>query len=72
MASTALSLTAPQDPPRDLPYNARIASAIGFVAEHYQEQPSLEEIAGAANLSPFHFQRVFNAARVHPKRFCST
>jgi AraC-like DNA-binding protein len=52
MASTALPMTAPQDHARDLPYNARIANAIGYVAEHYQEQPSLEEMAGAANLSP--------------------
>jgi AraC family transcriptional regulator, regulatory protein of adaptative response / methylated-DNA-[protein]-cysteine methyltransferase len=70
MASTALSLSATHDPARDLPYNARIASAIGYVAEHYQEQPSLEEMAGAANLSPFHFQRVFKRwAGVSPKRF---
>ena len=59
-----------EEPPRDLPYNARIANAIGFVAEHYQEQPSLEEMADAANLSPFHFQRVFKRwAGVSPKRF---
>jgi AraC family transcriptional regulator, regulatory protein of adaptative response / methylated-DNA-[protein]-cysteine methyltransferase len=70
MASTALSMTAAQDPARDLPYNARIANAIGYVAEHYQEQPSLEDMAGAANLSPFHFQRVFKRwAGVTPKRF---
>jgi AraC family transcriptional regulator, regulatory protein of adaptative response / methylated-DNA-[protein]-cysteine methyltransferase len=70
MVTTALSLTATQDLPRDLPYNARIANAIGFVAERYQEQPSLEEMADAANLSPFHFQRVFKRwAGVSPKRF---
>jgi AraC family transcriptional regulator of adaptative response/methylated-DNA-[protein]-cysteine methyltransferase len=70
MASTALPLSAAQDPGRDLPYNARIANAIGYVAEHYQEQPSLEEMADAANLSPFHFQRVFKRwAGVSPKRF---
>ena len=70
MASTALLLSAAQDLARDLPYNARIANAIGYVAEHYQEQPSLEEMAGAANLSPFHFQRVFKRwAGVSPKRF---
>jgi AraC family transcriptional regulator of adaptative response/methylated-DNA-[protein]-cysteine methyltransferase len=68
--ATALSLTATQDLPRDLPYNARIANAIGFVAERYQEQPSLEAMAAAANLSPFHFQRVFKRwAGVSPKRF---
>jgi AraC family transcriptional regulator, regulatory protein of adaptative response / methylated-DNA-[protein]-cysteine methyltransferase len=70
MATTALSLTATQELPRDLPYNARIANAIGFVAERYQEQPSLEQMADAANLSPFHFQRVFKRwAGVSPKRF---
>jgi AraC family transcriptional regulator of adaptative response/methylated-DNA-[protein]-cysteine methyltransferase len=71
MASTALPLSAAPDTAlRDLPYNARIANAIGYVAEHYQEQPSLEAMAGAANLSPFHFQRVFKRwAGVSPKRF---
>lgn len=70
MASTALPLSAFQEAARDLPYNARIANAIGYVAEHYQEQPSLEEMADAANLSPFHFQRVFKRwAGVSPKRF---
>ena len=70
MASTALLLTATPDAPRDLPYNARIANAIGFVAEHYQEQPSLEAMADAASLSPFHFQRVFKRwAGVSAKRF---
>jgi AraC family transcriptional regulator of adaptative response/methylated-DNA-[protein]-cysteine methyltransferase len=40
------------------------------VAEHYQEQPSLEQMAEAAYLSPFHFQRVFKRwAGVSPKRF---
>jgi AraC family transcriptional regulator, regulatory protein of adaptative response / methylated-DNA-[protein]-cysteine methyltransferase len=70
MASTAFSEAVGYGPARDLPYNARIANAIGYVAEHYQEQPSLEQMAGAANLSPFHFQRVFKRwAGVSPKRF---
>ena len=70
MASNALLRSAAQDADRDLPYNARIANAIGYVAEHYQQQPSLEEMAGAAKLSPFHFQRVFKRwAGVSPKRF---
>ena len=69
MAATALSF--PTDHARPvLPYHARIAQAIGYVAEHYQDQPSLEEMAGAANLSPFHFQRVFKRwAGISPKRF---
>lgn len=55
---------------RDLPFNARIARAIGYVTEHYQEQPSLEQMAACAGLSPFHFQRVFKRwAGISPKRF---
>lgn len=70
MASNALPRSAAQDADRELPYNARIAQAIGYVAKHYQEQPSLEEMADAAKLSPFHFQRVFKRwAGVSPKRF---
>ena len=70
MASTAVSLSTASETDRDLPYNARIARAIGYVAEHHQEQPSLEQMAEAAHLSPFHFQRVFKRwAGVSPKRF---
>ena len=70
MASNALPRSTAYEAARDLPYNARIAQAIGYVAEHYQEQPSLEEMADAAHLSPFHFQRVFKRwAGVSPKRF---
>ena len=70
MASNASPLIADPDAARALPYNARIANAIGYVAQHYQEQPSLEAMAGAADLSPFHFQRVFKRwAGVSPKRF---
>lgn len=68
MASNALPRATEAD--RELPYNARIAQAIAYVAEHYQDQPSLEEMAEAAQLSPFHFQRVFKRwAGVSPKRF---
>jgi AraC family transcriptional regulator of adaptative response/methylated-DNA-[protein]-cysteine methyltransferase len=37
----------------------RMARAIRYLAEHYSEQPRLEDAAGSAGLSPFHFQRVF-------------
>jgi AraC family transcriptional regulator of adaptative response/methylated-DNA-[protein]-cysteine methyltransferase len=69
MSATALAFpTGHAD--RAIPYNARIAKAIGYVTEHYQEQPSLEEMADAAHLSPFHFQRVFKRwAGISPKRF---
>ena len=69
MAVTTLSF--PDDRgDRALPYDARIAGAIAYAAEHYQDQPSLEEMAAAARLSPHHFQRVFKRwAGISPKRF---
>ncbi len=68
--ATNLALIDEQPLPRSLPYNARIAAAIAHIAEHYQEQPSLETMAAAAGLSPFHFQRIFKRwAGISPKRF---
>ena len=50
--------------------HARIASAIRYIVEHYQEQPSLEEVAASAAMSSFHFQRTFlRWAGISPKRF---
>jgi AraC family transcriptional regulator of adaptative response/methylated-DNA-[protein]-cysteine methyltransferase len=50
-------------------YN-RVAAAIEYLQQHFTEQPSLEELARAANLSPFHFQRLFSEwAGVSPKKF---
>jgi AraC family transcriptional regulator, regulatory protein of adaptative response / methylated-DNA-[protein]-cysteine methyltransferase len=47
-----------------------IASAIDLIVESYQDQPSLEDMAAAAGMSPFHFQRVFKRwAGISPKRF---
>jgi AraC family transcriptional regulator, regulatory protein of adaptative response / methylated-DNA-[protein]-cysteine methyltransferase len=57
-------------PARPLPYNARIAAAIEYIVLNYQEQPSLETMAAAAGLSPYHFQRIFKRwAGISPKRF---
>jgi len=40
--------------------------------EYFKSQPSLDEIAAATNLSPFHFQRLFTEwAGVSPKKFLS-
>ena len=39
----------------------RIARAIEFIAERFQDQPSLEDIAAAAGMSEYHFARVFRA-----------
>lgn len=49
---------------------AAIAAAIDRIVDGYQDQPSLEDMAAAANMSPFHFQRVFKRwAGISPKRF---
>ena len=48
----------------------RIASALAYLDDHFHEQPSLEEIAVAAGLSAFHFQRLFSQwVGVSPKKF---
>lgn len=48
----------------------RIEKAIKYLEEHFQDQPSLQELAGHLNMSPFHFQRVFKRwAGISPKRF---
>lgn len=52
-------------------YNyTRIAQAITFIRENFKKQPDLDEIAGAVNLSPYHFQRLFSEwAGTTPKKF---
>jgi AraC family transcriptional regulator of adaptative response/methylated-DNA-[protein]-cysteine methyltransferase len=48
----------------------RIAEAIGYIRQHFKQQPSLDEIAEQVHLSPFHFQRLFSDwAGVSPKKF---
>lgn len=48
----------------------RISDAIAYLQVHFKEQPSLEEVARQAHLSPFHFQRLFTDwAGVSPKKF---
>jgi AraC family transcriptional regulator, regulatory protein of adaptative response / methylated-DNA-[protein]-cysteine methyltransferase len=48
----------------------RVERAIQFLHQNFRDQPSLEEIAQAANLSPHHFQRLFTRwAGVSPTRF---
>ncbi len=47
-----------------------VARAIDFLVANWETQPSLEETAEIAGLSPMHFQRVFKeGAGVSPKRF---
>jgi AraC family transcriptional regulator of adaptative response/methylated-DNA-[protein]-cysteine methyltransferase len=48
----------------------RIERAIRFLDGHFREQPGLSEVARAAGLSGFHFQRLFTRwAGISPKRF---
>lgn len=48
----------------------KIAAAIRFIRSRTQDQPGLDEIADYLNLSPFHFQRLFQRwAGISPKRF---
>src|SRR5438105_6753815 len=48
----------------------RIAKAVLYLAENYRRQPSLEDAARVAGLSPFDFQREFTRlAGVSPKNF---
>ena len=48
----------------------RIATAIDYIKINFNNQPSLDEIAGVVGLSPFHFQRLFTQwAGVSPKKF---
>lgn len=49
---------------------ARIERAIAYLDDHFREQPQLGEVAEAAGLSEYHFQRLFRRwAGVSPKRF---
>ena len=49
---------------------SRIEKAIVYINHNFREQPSLEEISTAVNMSPFHFQRLFSDwAGVSPKKF---
>ncbi len=48
----------------------RIAAAIDYMAAHVREQPSLERVATAAHLSPYHFARLFRRwAGISPKQY---
>ena len=50
--------------------HARIARAIAYLAERYEDQPSLDEAAAEIGLSSFHFQRLFTRmVGVSPKKF---
>lgn len=49
---------------------ARVEQAICYLDRHYRDQPTLDDVARAVGLSPYHFQRLFKRwAGVSPKRF---
>lgn len=48
----------------------RIEKALQYIENHFERQPELKEIAEAACLSEYHFQRVFSRwVGISPKRF---
>lgn len=48
----------------------RVAEAIDYIRDHFQSQPTLEEVANKVHLSAYHFQRLFTDwAGVSPKKF---
>lgn len=48
----------------------RIEKAILYLENNFIQQPTLDEVADAASVSPFHFQRLFTEwAGISPKRF---
>lgn len=48
----------------------RMERALSWLADHWQDHPSLDAAAEAVGLSPFHFQRIFTRwAGVSPKTF---
>ena len=72
MTATALSLTpdtATRENTRARLY-AKIARAVDYVDTHHFSQPSLEDVAKYAGMSPDHLQRTFaDWAGVSPKKF---
>jgi AraC family transcriptional regulator of adaptative response/methylated-DNA-[protein]-cysteine methyltransferase len=52
------------------PTYQQIARSIEFLTENFRQQPSLADVADRANLSEYHFQRLFSDwAGVSPKKF---
>jgi len=48
----------------------RIAEAIGYIHQHFTDQPNLDEVAAHIHVSPFHFQKMFKEwAGISPKKF---
>ena len=49
---------------------SRVEKAIRYLAEHVEDQPTLEDVSNDVGVSPFHLQRLFRRyAGVTPKQF---
>lgn len=60
----------PSDAASEAVHYRAMAAAIRHLVARWQEQPTLEELAAVAGISPFHFQRLFSRwAGISPKRF---
>ena len=63
-------MSTPRLTPQDNLDYRRVEKALRYLAEHRRAQPSLDDLAEALELSPFHMQRLFQrCAGVSPKRF---
>lgn len=48
----------------------RVAEALGYLHDHYNEGPTLSDLAAVVDVSPFHFHRVFTKhVGVSPKQY---
>lgn len=65
-----MSCLNPHADPIDASHYRALTLAIRHMVEHWQDQPQLDELAGVAGMSPFHFQRLFTRwVGISPKRF---
>lgn len=64
-------VSAKEDPPAvGLVEDVRVAQALGFLADRYHQAPSLNRLAEAVQVSPFHFHRLFTrVAGTSPKHY---
>ena len=56
--------------PQNIVDYRRIDLALRYIDSHVREQPTLEVVAEAVGMSPFHFQKLFSRwAGISPKKF---
>ncbi len=62
--------TVPASPDVSSRQYQQVAAAIDYIATHWQDQPSLAQVASQIGLSEYHFQRLFSQwAGVSPKQY---